>query len=58
MFYYYRITISTTNLTPPIQGLVQQMAGALWETLQWVEMEIQDLEQKSEGAEGKAQDHY
>ena len=50
--------MSTTNLTPPVQGLVQQTAEALEEWLWQVEMEIHDLEQKSAGAEGKIYAHY
>ena len=50
--------MSTTDLAPSFQCLVQQTAGALGESLEWVEEEIQDLEQKSEGAKGNVQDHY
>ena len=50
--------MSTTNITPPIQGLVKWMAGVMEESLQQVEAEIWDLEQKSEEAKGKAQPHY
>ena len=35
-----------------------QTTKALGENLQWVEAEIRDLEQKSEGSKGKAQAHY
>ena len=37
---------------------MQQTAEALEEWLQQVEMEIHDLEQKSQGAEGKVHTHY
>ena len=50
--------MSTTNLTPPVQGLVQQTAEALEEWWWQVEAEIHDLEQKSEGAEGEVHTHY
>ena len=48
----------TTYLDPPIQVPVQQMAETLAESLQWVEMKIWDLEQRTEGAKGKVQTHY
>ena len=48
----------TTYLTLPVQGLVQQTAEALEENLWQVEMEIHDLEQKSEGAETEVHTHY
>ena len=50
--------MSTTNLGPPIQDPVQQMAGSLGESLQQVQAGIQDLEQKSKVAKGKVHAHY
>ena len=50
--------MSNTNLTPPVQGLVQQTAEAFGEILQQVGIEIHELEQKSKGAEGKVHIHY
>ena len=50
--------MSTTSLTPPAQGPMQQTAETLEEKLWQVEMRMHDLEQKSEGAEGKVHAHY
>ena len=55
---YYGITMSTTNITPPVQGLVQQTVEALEKWLWQVEMKIYNLGQKSEGAKGKVHTHY
>ena len=50
--------MSTTNLTPPIQGLVLQMADVLGKSLQHVEAETREFEHKSEGAERKVHSPY
>ena len=50
--------MSTTNLIPPVQDLVQQPAETLEEKLQQVETQMHDLEKKSEGTEGKDHAHY
>ena len=47
-----------TNYTPPIPGFGAADGWNLGGSLQWVEAEIRELEQKSERAKGKVHPHY
>ena len=50
--------MSTTNLSPHFKGLGQQMTTAVEESLQGVEVEIQELKQKIKVAWGKPRPTY
>ena len=50
--------MSTTNLIPPVQGLVQQTGESSGEWLWQMETEIHDLERNSKGTEGKVHALY